>query len=878
MPRPLRVDLSAVDHKADYFALGGRTAGVYARIAQVQRIVRLVTEGTSVEVTGGRWSGRTELLRRVHQALRSVGVTIVTIRGISNGLPFEAVRSALPRGTSTAGGDTLGATGLIHSLSQAISEGPAVVLLDDGDLLDDASWFVLESAHKRTGVPIVAVALERASLEPTDHMLIKIAHPVVKISLRNLKIDTLHELLEDRLGGAVAPSLSGRIHTKSGGNPGFALAIVDAALAHGQLRKTREVWRDVATLWSDDLNGAYEALLFSYPKELREALELLALAGPVGVSDAGQLVGQNQVEQLEGNGLVRLFITGERAFISVDPPGIGDYFKRQPLTAHRLRLLNALESTLGQRVLAPPAISSDSGALLPAVSHQELPLVARMFSEQHKTELTLSWSEWERTHDLTSAVRVLEAHLTGDPDSTQLGQVVEHIDLKDADPMLELRFRYLHARWLQTTGAPFSEVEDALRFRPDFMHSAGARALLAGFRIERYGVPANYEEVFEPLVCAEGVDGDIARVVLAAVRALSGEGISACEIVEEVATDCLTAVAGMARGLALFATGKHAEAVEWATSQLQVAISETDRPALVWHSYFAALSLLAMGRYDDAAEAGHIVTSAGVSAGSLLFAPDKALLLTLALAATRTGRPLAAEGMRERAERYHGRSDALPAGAVATLEATVIAAEGELQTAAEKYREVVTDLSGRGFTLAADGVELVAILTEYDRQSAVLLRPRAERIGGLLFVTYLDARDAIHRKDPEALRAAAQTLRSLNATDEALKHLTFAATLFRDRDMLESAAEVRAEIREMMSTGDLVRESVVTRAESTWGLTSREREIIDDIAAGSSNAEIANRHGISVRTIETHIRNIRRKTGALSREEVSTFAQHRGGV
>nr|WP_237682338.1 helix-turn-helix transcriptional regulator [Microbacterium sp. B19(2022)] len=62
-----------------------------------------------------------------------------------------------------------------------------------------------------------------------------------------------------------------------------------------------------------------------------------------------------------------------------------------------------------------------------------------------------------------------------------------------------------------------------------------------------------------------------------------------------------------------------------------------------------------------------------------------------------------------------------------------------------------------------------------------------------------------------------------------------------------------------------------SRAESSWGLTAREREIIDDVSAGRSNIDIAARHGISVRTIETHMRNIRRKTGAVNRDEIASF-------
>lgn len=868
----MRPDLPAPDHESVYFALGGRAAPTYTRVALVQRIARLVAEGSSVEIIGTRWSGRTELLRRVHQALSTIGLTIITVRGVGNGLPLEAIRTALPAAPTAARAESMSATGLISRLTQVLDEGPAVILLDDGDLFDDASWTVLETVHKRTGTPIVGVTLQRAAIAPADHLLIKIAHPVVKIVLEELKLETLHELLEERLGGPVAPSLSGRVHTKSGGIPGFALAIVDAALGRGQLRKRGPVWRDEPDLWSEDLNGAYEALLFSYPNDIREALELLALVGPIPVAQAAELVGQHMVEIIEGHGLARLFATGDRHLITVSPPGIGDYFRNLRPSAHRLRLLRQIEETLGRPLRARMAQAGEQRILTAAVSHRELPLVARMFSEAYAVESALTWHDWEQSHDASAAVRVLGLQLTGTATDDQLWEVVRRTTLAGAPAVVELEFRFLHARWLTVNERPFAEIETVMRADPGFPHADALSALLLGLRAERFGIPSDYDEIFAGLAAADGLDGEVGRVVLAGIRVLAGRGEAALELLDDVTGEFAARLSDMARGLALFASGRVAEAVEWATAQVEVAVSENDRPALAAHSYVAALALLALGRYDAAAEAGNIVTSAGVNAARLLFAPDRALMLTLAMAATRTGRTLAAEALLERGERYLGRSDALPLGSVAMLEAATIAAEGELGAAARTYHDIAADLSGKGFTLAADGARLIGLLTDFDSATAAEFRPQAERIGGRLYAAYLDAREASHREDPETLREAARVLRAEHATDEALKHLTYAARLYRDRDMVDESAHVRCEIRELVTTDDSVTAWAASRAESSWGLTNREKEIVDEVSAGRSNIEIAAQYGISVRTIETHMRNIRRKTGAVDREEIFTFA------
>lgn len=56
------------------------------------------------------------------------------------------------------------------------------------------------------------------------------------------------------------------------------------------------------------------------------------------------------------------------------------------------------------------------------------------------------------------------------------------------------------------------------------------------------------------------------------------------------------------------------------------------------------------------------------------------------------------------------------------------------------------------------------------------------------------------------------------------------------------------------------------------GLTAREREILDDIAAGHSNGEIAVRRHVSVGTVKVHLRALKDKTGARSRANLTALA------
>jgi two-component system, NarL family, nitrate/nitrite response regulator NarL len=61
-----------------------------------------------------------------------------------------------------------------------------------------------------------------------------------------------------------------------------------------------------------------------------------------------------------------------------------------------------------------------------------------------------------------------------------------------------------------------------------------------------------------------------------------------------------------------------------------------------------------------------------------------------------------------------------------------------------------------------------------------------------------------------------------------------------------------------------------------FGLTTREREILVMIALGLSNKDVARRLSLSVRTVETHRLNIRKKTRASSRRDLVEIAEKLG--
>ena len=59
-------------------------------------------------------------------------------------------------------------------------------------------------------------------------------------------------------------------------------------------------------------------------------------------------------------------------------------------------------------------------------------------------------------------------------------------------------------------------------------------------------------------------------------------------------------------------------------------------------------------------------------------------------------------------------------------------------------------------------------------------------------------------------------------------------------------------------------------------LTSREQTILLELAQGKSNRDVANELGISIHTVETHRKNIKRKLGISSTAGLTRYALEHG--
>lgn len=845
--------------------------------AHAQRVVELVRAGSSVEVVGGRWSGRTRLVERVHRDLTAAGVAVVTIRGTGPALPLEALRHALAgQGARTAGELPGTVAAVADALGSALRGERTAILVDDADLLDEASRAVVLGAHHAQRCPLVATGPPRREAGPWHPPAGRVRLPLVRVALDPLRAEQVHSLLEEHLEAVIAPAVTARVHTTSGGVPGLAVAILDAAVARGHVAPVDGVWRAAGPLRTDELDAAYAALLAPHAPEVRDAVETLALSGSVDVDAAVALVGGDALEEAEDLGLVRTFRAGDRLVVAVTPPGLADHLRHRRPSARRHRIAAAARS----RPQPPGPARPSDGAGAP-VDARDLALVARMLSERHRDLQDAAAAAWRAQPDTRHAARYLALHLCGAEGVVPAEAVRARTrSTGDEDPADVVAYRYLLSRCALADGAGTGEAAALLidDLPEGFAHAGALEALALATRYAGEALPPGYEARLAAAAGASragrtggaGSTGAVDRVVLAMCHALAGRAEDALATARAVADapPLLRVHAELATGVALDGAGRFREASAAALAGLHRALSAGDHVGFVAHTYVVALASAALGHRDAARDALDVVLSSGLRSGVLLWCPDAAIRTLTALLAAPAARGAAGAFLDEAAAEQLP-SPGLPMGSAGWGEAIRAVDAGDPGTAARRYRAVSDAARDRGFVLAADTAAMCGLLACFDATEARRFRPRARALGGDLYAAYLDARTAAHDRAPERLVAAAEVMRREGAATEAARFFAEAARGFRDTGDVHGAARARTLARE---TARETPDPPSGRAPApAVALTRRDSQVVDLVAAGMSNQDIAAATFLSVRTVESHLRNIRRKTGAIDREDLATF-------
>jgi DNA-binding NarL/FixJ family response regulator len=173
----------------------------------------------------------------------------------------------------------------------------------------------------------------------------------------------------------------------------------------------------------------------------------------------------------------------------------------------------------------------------------------------------------------------------------------------------------------------------------------------------------------------------------------------------------------------------------------------------------------------------------------------------------------------------------------------------------------------------ADGLEVVG-----EAETGAQALQRAAELAPDLVLLDLDlpdvdgftCLDALCRRHPEALVVVFSSIDEPEAVQAALKHGAAGYVLKRI-----SPLDLPAVLRQLVERSVFYRESAGELDGGHGGLSEKQLEVLNQLALGRTNREIAQELWISAQTVKFHVRNLYRKLGVSTRTEALRVAHER---
>lgn len=832
-----------------------------------------------VSSTDDAWplTGRDDELRAVTTALDSAdGIVLAGAAGVGKSrLVREAVAAHAGEvrwvlATESARPTPLGAfAALLGSLGEgitlaaahaALGKGPSALAVDDAHLLDDVSATLL---HQLAADGRVRMAVTIRSGEPTPDAVTALWKDglLTRLEVRALSEDQVTALLENGLGGQLEGASARRLFAATAGNALWLRHLVDGERAAGRLVSTAGMWH-----WGGEprLGPALTALvdqqIGELTREVRLVLELLALAEPLVVELLEALAGAAEVEEAAERGLITATRAGGRWEARLAHPLYGEAVRARlnPVRARRLRgrLVEALTGADGDDPLRLAVLAVDSD--LPS-DPDLLGLAAHRATVLTDTTLAIRLATAARDGGGGFDAQLMLAYLLifeqrAEEAETELALAAA---LADTDA---LRLDVAHGRAFNLY-MMLARTDDAYAV----LDAAGREC--SGIEAEMLGIRALFA------ACLGRLDDGAAL----AQRALAEPGQSQpCEMYAAWAASGVAALTGRCEGLQASATRASAAA---ARSPLTAAMMINP---ILWEVLGLGLAGLVDAAQDTVDRLAASLTGSFVAIFRAMFDGWMALVTGRADAAVRLLREFRpyypghgggitalfelllavahgmagdAAGVREalgRAEagRHGGVTFVDPLFPLAT--AWLAAAEGTTSAAVTQARRSAAQ-AGRSGQLAVEVLARHTAVCFGDRGQATRLAELSHRVDGPRAPAAAAHAAALAAGDPIALLAASAQFAAAGLMLPAAEAAAQAVPMHRKRGDLPAAAAATARVEELVTACDGARTPALLAAAQPLPITDRQREIAALVAAGLSNREIADRLGVSVRTVEGHI-------------------------
>ncbi|GLZ51370.1 LuxR family transcriptional regulator [Actinomycetospora sp. NBRC 106378] len=850
----------------------GADIELVGRSAELTVITEALREHRAVVVVGPAGVGKTRLAREAVQGLVGNGELGVAMASRAAAeVPLAALAPMV-----TADRTAAPHVGTVQGAVDAVLDH-RVVLIDDAHCLDAVSAAVVHQAVVRGGAGFLLTVRTDTPCPDAITLLWK-DDLAARVELGALSDDETTRLAEQLLGGRLDAAARRRLVDITGGNALWLRHLVEGERAAGRLVLMADQWRwQGRPVLSTALDELLSRRIGELTDEQRQVLELLALGEPLGLGMLEGLTAADTVEEVAERGLIGVRTDGARTEVRVAHPLYGELVRARMsvprLRRMRGRLVDALAATgdrrtgdrLRQAVLGLDSDRTVDPALLGAAAAQAVGL-----------------------GDVDLAERLYRAARdSGGGFDAQIG--LGHLVM-----------------WMHR--ADEAEVElaratAAARTRAERNRAVLGRTLNLYYNVVR---PAEAIALLDDHLATEDGAGSTDLLGLRAVLHMVNAELPAAEALagrvdaDPTSSPTAHALAGWARvGVRAFrGTGPSVEA----TAAAAIAAS-ADAPDVVVMgpniAFMALVGLCLEGRIDAAREIA-VRFRAGEGDAGAVFAvfvdgrialdtarPRSAVdLLTsvrpsfpghgggfgawidlmIAAAAAMAGDATTAAAALEQARENEHPGYPLLLPQLGWAAAWVDAASGATATALV--------ILGRAATEAAASQQYATeILIRHtavcfgDRTQAAPLAALARTVDSPRARTAADHAAAWSARDPRALLATSAALEDLDLLLVAADAAAQASVLHSAAGDLPEAAAASRRATALAERCERPRTPALTAASAPVSVSAREREVATLAAAGLSNRDIAERMGVSLRTVESHIYRACARLGLSGRSE-----------
>ncbi|HTZ14600.1 MAG TPA: LuxR C-terminal-related transcriptional regulator [Mycobacterium sp.] len=858
--------------------IGDPLTGRDSEMEAIRRALSGAGNKSGAVIVGSAGVGKTRLAREVLTRAEASGERTYWIVGTQSArqLPLGAFAASISETITDPISDV---RRVINSFVMQQRQGRVLIGVDDAHLLDALSAHVVHQLAQAPRTRLV-VTVRTGGDEPDAITALWKDDLLARLDLEPLSAQDTHRMIETTLGGPVDSRSAKRFWKLTGGNALFLRQLLKDQIAAGAIRQVAGVWMwDERVAVSDSIVALVGRQLSRLAPDVALVVDTLAQYEPLAVDALCDLVHRGDLEAAEQMSLVTVERSGSRLMARLAHPLFGELRRAAASEMYLSRIRGALAQRLAQDGDADMH-ATVRRALLTLES--DLPPDPPLFLEAARFAMTLldldlsdRFAAAAADAGLSEAVGLRAISLAGRGHGDKAEAILAGISVDDPDGHHWATVRAANLIW--NLGRP-REASAILEGLASTRESAAQRAERAAVESCLDAVMARCETAADKAQAAleaptlPDFHAMLASIAFTIAQGALGRIADITDFVAQAIGRAITSFQaspmrfwyGAVYARACRLNGRIDECVRSAT---QLSESTRDVPGLAYANlaFLLGYAELVRGEIPAAVKLLHEAL-AGAEKHSVTTGLRAASCFALAEAHAKLGQPDAASNAITEARQHVPDDYVFMHTGLAVARGWALAAGGCLTEAISVAHSAGEDARKRN--QPTHEVACVQVAAQWGDTSGAR---RARELADELSLPIADAvarhTESLGADDGEGLLAASADYRALGDRATAADVAAQAAVAFSRKQQRKRSLYAAALAQELATEcGGLCTPAL--RNPIGQPLTGRQREIIELVAAGLSNKQIAERLVTSVRTVEGHVYRAYQRLGAESREEL----------